>query len=951
MTTACSNQLRIAPDSARIFLRNQFDQSSSGIGRLVMVSGGIASGKTALQNELLDYAASSGALTLSATGAPDEQEIGAAVIDQLLANSSCPIEVPSRGNAIPRAVSAGSAGKKDDRTTRLSDDQAEARYVRNVCDTILDLARSQPIVIGVDDLHFADETSLKLLLQLQRRIRSTKLLILLNQPDWQQSPFTRLSTYFSRQPRYFSVQLTPMTEQAIAVLLEDSLDSGFDDELPQQIRTLSAGNPMLANALVDDYREGERGGHAVVGGAYARAVYAFLDRPDTKLLEVTAALAVLGGHSGSEQIAKLSGVHPQAVTTLLDALGHAGLLVDGDFRHPRATSAVLDSLSPSARTRLHTSAAQLKHLHASPAVDVAKHLVAAGETPSAWSIPVLRQAADQAVGANDMEFAAQSLALALSASDDTAEQRSIRQSIVWSTWRVNPSAAASYVPSLREAAEAGTLDQDGCFALMRHALWHGDKATFVRAHKVLSGSPEPVDPQTEAELNLAYEWHFGPVTSRPDTDEPDIQPRSAPWNHTAGTLKQAWRRGGNDATNASAERILQNCRLGDTSLEALATAITALALGGRSDSAERWCARFALEARQRSAVTWQAVFDALRSAIMLQRGEVTAASERAKSSLALLGEHNWGVSISHPLATMLYADVAAGAFDDAARTLRIPVPEAAFETIGGLRYLRARGHFHLATNRPLAAVSDFQRCQQLMRKWDSIAATPVPWRSDLAEANLQLGNIEVARDLAKQQIKLSMDSDPYACGLALRVLAFASGPGEDARLLGRAAKAFQDSGNQLELNRTLKAIARFQALGQGKRPNAVRPGQIPEQKSLPARQSPAPAKALDHSRTADAGVPESTTVARREQPETSDTSVLSEAELRVAQLAVRGCTNREISSRLFVTVSTVEQHLTRAYRKLGIRGRQALADELRQHHPALHGDEQDFRLGLKVQAS
>ncbi|MFE5842432.1 AAA family ATPase [Streptomyces niveus] len=929
-------------------MRNQFDQSSPGIGRLVMVSGGIASGKTALQNELLDYAASSGALTLSATGAPDEQQIGAAVIDQLLANSSCPIEVPSRGFAIPRAASAG---KKDDRTTRLSDDQAEATYVRNVCDTILDLARAQPIVIGVDDLHFADETSLKLLLQLQRRIRSTKLLILLNQPDWQQSPFTRLSTYFARQPRYFSVQLTPMSEQAIAGLLEDSLDGGFTDELPHQIRTLSAGNPMLANALVDDYRESDRAGHAVVGNAYARAVYAFLDRPDTQLLEVTAALAVLGGHGGPEQIAKLSGVHPQAVTTLLDALGHAGLLVDGGFRHPRATSAVLDSLSPAARSRLHASAAELEHLHASSATDVAKHLVAAGERPPGWSVPVLRRAADQAVDANDVEFATQALELALTASDDVREQLSIRQAIVGSSWRVNPSAAASYVPSLREAAQAGSLDQDGCFALMRHALWNGDKKTFVRAHEVLTGSPEPVDPQTEAELNLAYEWHFGPAAVRPDEVGPGIQPRSAPWNQTAGTLKQAWRRGGDDATNASAERILQNCRLGDTSLEALATAITALTLGGKSESAERWCARFALEARQRSAVTWQAVFEALRAGIMLQRGEVTAASERARASLTLLGEGNWGVSISHPLAIMLYADIAAGAFDDAARTLRIPVPDAAFETMGGLRYLRARGHFHLATNRPLAAVSDFQRCQQLMRKWDSIAATPVPWRSDLAEANLQLGNIEVARDLAKQQIKLSMDSDPYACGLALRVLAFASGPTEDSRLLGRAAKAFQDSGNQLELNRTLKALARFQTLGQEKRPNAVRPGQIPEQKSLPARQSPAPSKALDHTRTADAVVPAGTSMALREQPEPGDTSVLSEAELRVAQLAVRGYTNREISSRLFVTVSTVEQHLTRAYRKLGIRGRRALADELRQRHPSLHGEEQEFRLGLKVQAS
>ncbi|WP_245674898.1 helix-turn-helix transcriptional regulator [Herbidospora cretacea] len=45
---------------------------------------------------------------------------------------------------------------------------------------------------------------------------------------------------------------------------------------------------------------------------------------------------------------------------------------------------------------------------------------------------------------------------------------------------------------------------------------------------------------------------------------------------------------------------------------------------------------------------------------------------------------------------------------------------------------------------------------------------------------------------------------------------------------------------------------------------------------------------------------------------------LSEAERRVATLAAQGQTNRQISGNLFVTVSTVEQHLTRIYRKLGV---------------------------------
>ncbi|MGH3281099.1 MAG: helix-turn-helix domain-containing protein [Trebonia sp.] len=58
---------------------------------------------------------------------------------------------------------------------------------------------------------------------------------------------------------------------------------------------------------------------------------------------------------------------------------------------------------------------------------------------------------------------------------------------------------------------------------------------------------------------------------------------------------------------------------------------------------------------------------------------------------------------------------------------------------------------------------------------------------------------------------------------------------------------------------------------------------------------------------------------------------LSDAEQRVAVLAVlavRGYSNREISEQLFVTVSTIEQHLTRIFRKLQIGRRSELADAL-----------------------
>jgi DNA-binding CsgD family transcriptional regulator len=56
--------------------------------------------------------------------------------------------------------------------------------------------------------------------------------------------------------------------------------------------------------------------------------------------------------------------------------------------------------------------------------------------------------------------------------------------------------------------------------------------------------------------------------------------------------------------------------------------------------------------------------------------------------------------------------------------------------------------------------------------------------------------------------------------------------------------------------------------------------------------------------------------------------VLTPSEQRVAELAARGRTNRQIADTLFITVKAVERHLGNAYRKLGIRGRGELAGAL-----------------------
>ncbi|POM24536.1 transcriptional regulator MalT [Actinomadura rubteroloni] len=866
-----------------------------GKGGAALVTGPAGYGKTTLLRAFGGAAAARGAVFLSATATRTDNDPWE-LFDQILRHPAIPSTVPG---ALSHDLAEGG-----DRTL-------SAAQLHEIWKPVQELARDTPVVIAVDDAHHADDTALRGLLYLSRRLEAAPIVVVAALSSCPLDERALFSAEMSSQPHCRHVQLGPLSAADVA-------DMVADDHGPEaaEFDRLSGGNPLLLGALIEDARD--RGASArpgsIAGDHYVKAVWRFLHRGHPALVALAQAVAVLGEAGSPALLGETLAIDPMVAAQGLNTLEAGGLVDAAGFRDERARDALYAKVPARERTKMLLRAAAVLQQEGAPALRVARLLAAADDIGEPWMVGVLRNAADQEQRDGDFPCAVRYLRLARQAvARGSAEEAQITSDLAAVEWQLDPLSVVRLLPDLEAAAWAGHLRSDQTENLVTYLLWHGQREKAITHLTDREGNVRPTG-WTSRFRSWLYPALLTGVGGAP-ADERSVEVA------VIGGARI------DDDILIAAEQALLNTRLDDSALVPALTALAVLVYTERLDRAGVWIDTLLKAADRRGSVTWRALVSTANSLIDVRRGVLRSATTHANRALSLISHRSWGMAIGLPLSSALDAATGRGRHDIAASLLTVPLPDGIFNTLSGLYYMHARGCHHAAIGRHMTALADFDSCGDLMREWEIDQPALIPWRSDAALAGLRLGRTAYARSLLAEQDELTQPWDMRTRAATLRVRALLAEGRDRVALLTEATTTAEQTADLVGLATGLVDLSRAQrTVGDtdAARTTGLRAQLLIEQSGLEALARQLPRDVLTAKKTRAERKP------KPPQPAPS-TRELSDAEQRVASLAAAGFSNREIASELFITVSTVEQHLTRVYRKLKVTRRPLLAKALNSH--------------------
>jgi DNA-binding CsgD family transcriptional regulator len=788
------------------------------------------------------------------------------------------------------------------------------------------LAERRPLVIAIDDVQWLDHASARALRYALRRLDREPVGVLstLRAMPGADDP---LATAANLPPgRCEVLEIGPLRREALRRVLAGVVDSISRPSLVR-IHEVSGGNPLyaieLARGLADAGHEGHPAGVPLpdsLQGAIARRLDTVSELGE--LLETLSALGPATVGDVRDAVPSLD------VEPLLARAEEAGLLVvDEDLRvrfsHPLIGTVVYGRMSPLTRRALHARLAET-----AVAADVrARHIALSTDEASPEVAQLLEDAAARVRGHGDhdlaADFAAHSLRLTSPDDGDAALRRALAE-IEDRATAGEMSRALALVDRLLETLAPGPARAT---ALLERAYLEDDHADVIVG--VLTEALEHVgdDQWLRARVLDQLGWKVtlfqgriaeGLGYARQSLALVDLAGDPQLWMYFAATVAYLEGLGGAPQDELMAEAVDIEARSGKPILWTSPRTLQAEQLLWNGDlSRARRLFGEVHEDVVRSGTTANlpySLFDLAQVAIAA--GEFGDAEQLVRDGIeaARDAEDAWGERLlTYPLALL---DVWLGRAEQARARAERRLQEALAkgERPGEVRVKAVLGLLALSQGDAETAARELAPAAARLDEMGFAHPGAFPVLPDAIEALACSGDRAAAAELLTRLEAQAADVDSAwalaACDRCRGVLALTVGDPDGAVApLDRAAAAFA-------------------ALGH--RPDAARSVFLAGRAHLRAGRRIQAADAFADARERFAGMGATLWEQRvvdeleRAAPGRSD-GELTPAESRIAELVAQGMRNREIGEALFMSVGTVEAHLTRIYRKLGIRSRSELA--------------------------
>ncbi|MCR1784605.1 AAA family ATPase [Nocardioides carbamazepini] len=786
------------------------------------------------------------------------------------------------------------------------------------------LTADGPLVLSIDDAHWADEASLLFCRHLLSRADELPVLLVVAARDIlpeRRSP--ALAALVAGAPR---LDLAPLSVDGVRSCLADLGHAQISDELAAACTDVTGGNPFLVVALADLL--GTTDVRSLVPRTVVDTVVQRLTALGTAEQALARAVAVLDT-APLRIAAELADLTPEKAGIAADRLRDAGLFSTDSrtgFRHALLRSAVLAATAAAGRDDLHRRAARAladlpDGLHVA-----AGHLLEVEGIGDPWAADVLRTAARSALADGAPQAAVDLLRRAVAEPPAAVDLPGFLVELGTAELHVGDPASITTL----ERAGRGVTDpvlRAHCALALATAYHVG--GFYERTVPILTEVLEALGPE-HGDLVLVVEAALVAAALCVPGRVDEARQRLAAHGRLAGVtpgerlllIHQASVANATVAPISEAGELARRAIGDGATPEQVASpfewtiARIHLACAGEYDAVADLCAQGLDLAAREGSVPLYAAASVTRGWAHLWAGRLDDSATDFTEALRHADLVPGGQLVRLMAAAgQAEALLARGRLAEAAAAVEsVPEEVAADRTNAtGIHLLRSRGLVRAAAGDHEAALVSLRQCGARLQELDMDSPTWCGWRAPAVESLWALGRVDEARALAADELAVAeLKGAAGVLGQALRIAGEVAGA-DGIALLERSVAVLD--GSQARLQEARSRVA----LGSALRRTGRR---------VEGREQLRAGRELAHRLGATVLTERATTElalagGRAGRIEVTGVAALTSAERRVCELASAGLRNRDIAQRLFVTTKTVEVHLSRAYRKLGV-GRDGL---------------------------